>query len=167
MGELDYWLSLISLLELFWMWILIYFLLLFAFFFFFLLKALWYNEKQKWGHSYHSYCFTWYCFPRPLLGMNEIVSWASLVGQWWRIHLPMQEMWVQLLGWEDPLEKERECNPLQYSCLVNLMDRGAWWTTVHRVAKSQTWLSNWTCTTGSYLTARNRKSNSIFLSSNS
>ena len=26
--------------------------------------------------------------------------------------------------------------PLQYSCLENPMDRGAWWTTVHRVAKS-------------------------------
>ena len=31
-------------------------------------------------------------------------------------------------------------NPLQYSCLENPMDRGAWWATVHRVAKSQTWL---------------------------
>ena len=29
-------------------------------------------------------------------------------------------------------------NPLQYSCLENPMDRGAWQTTVHRVAKSQT-----------------------------
>ena len=29
-------------------------------------------------------------------------------------------------------------NPLQYSCLENLMDRGAWWATVHRVAKSWT-----------------------------
>ena len=28
-------------------------------------------------------------------------------------------------------------NPLQYSCLENTMDRGAWWTTVHGVAKSQ------------------------------
>ena len=27
-------------------------------------------------------------------------------------------------------------NPLQYSCLDNLMDRGAWWATVHGVAKS-------------------------------
>ena len=26
-------------------------------------------------------------------------------------------------------------NPLQYSCLENPMDRGAWWATVHRVAK--------------------------------
>ena len=29
-------------------------------------------------------------------------------------------------------------NPVQYSCLENPMDRGAWWATVHRVAKSQT-----------------------------
>ena len=28
--------------------------------------------------------------------------------------------------------------PLQYSCLGNPMDRGAWWATVHVVAKSQT-----------------------------
>ena len=29
-------------------------------------------------------------------------------------------------------------NPLQYSCLENHMDRGAWWAMIHRVAKSQT-----------------------------
>ena len=29
-------------------------------------------------------------------------------------------------------------NPLQYSCLENPLDRGAWWATVHRVTKSQT-----------------------------
>ena len=29
-------------------------------------------------------------------------------------------------------------NPLQYSCLQNPMDRGAWWTIVHRVAKNRT-----------------------------
>ena len=32
------------------------------------------------------------------------------------------------------------CNPLQYSCLENPMDRRVWWPTVYRVAKSQTWL---------------------------
>ena len=31
-------------------------------------------------------------------------------------------------------------NPLQYSCLENPIDRGAWWAAVHRVAKSQTQL---------------------------
>ena len=29
-------------------------------------------------------------------------------------------------------------NPLQYSCLQNPMERGAWWATVHWVTKSQT-----------------------------
>ena len=29
-------------------------------------------------------------------------------------------------------------HPLQYSCLGNSMDRGAWWATVHRVTKSWT-----------------------------
>ena len=38
-------------------------------------------------------------------------------------------------------------NPLQYSCLENPMDRGAWWPTVHGVAKSWTRLSNLTHTT--------------------
>ena len=38
----------------------------------------------------------------------------------------------------------RNGNPLQYSCLENSMDRGAWWATVHGVAKSRTQLSDFT-----------------------
>ena len=44
-------------------------------------------------------------------------------------HLTMQETQetrVQSLGREDPLE-EGMANPLQYSCLENLVDRQAWW----------------------------------------
>ena len=37
-------------------------------------------------------------------------------------------------------------SPLQYSSLENPMDGGAWWSTVHGVAKSQTRLSNFTFT---------------------
>ena len=37
-------------------------------------------------------------------------------------------------------------NPLQYSCLENPMDRGAWWAAVHGVAKSRTRLSDFTFT---------------------
>ena len=36
--------------------------------------------------------------------------------------------------------------PLQYSCLENPMDRGAWWAAVHGVAKSRTRLSDFTFT---------------------
>ena len=37
-------------------------------------------------------------------------------------------------------------SPLQYSCLENPMDRGAWWATVHGVTQSQARLSDWTTT---------------------
>ena len=37
---------------------------------------------------------------------------------------------------------EENGNPLQYSCLENSMDRGAWQATVHGVAKSQTRLND-------------------------
>ena len=34
--------------------------------------------------------------------------------------------------------------PLQYTCLENPMDRGAWWAAVHGVTRSRTWLSDFT-----------------------
>ena len=48
----------------------------------------------------------------------------------------MQETQVQPLGWEDP--GGGHSNPLQYACLENPMDRGAWQAVVHGIAKSQT-----------------------------
>ena len=49
----------------------------------------------------------------------------------------MQETQVRSLGWEDP-PGEGNGYTLQYSCLGNPVDRGAWWATVHGVTK------NWT-----------------------
>ena len=42
--------------------------------------------------------------------------------------------------------REGDGTPLQYSCLGNPMDGGAWWAAVHGVTKSQTWLSDFTFT---------------------
>ena len=42
--------------------------------------------------------------------------------------------------------------PLQYSCVENPMEGGAWWATVHGVAKSQTRLSDFTFTFDDYIT---------------
>ena len=39
--------------------------------------------------------------------------------------------------------REGNGNTLQYSCLENSMDKGAWWTTVHGVTKSQMQLNDW------------------------
>ena len=65
----------------------------------------------------------------------------SLVAQTVK-HLPkMQETWVQSPGLgRSP--GEGNCNPLQYYCLENQKDGGAWWATVHGVSKSWTQLSD-------------------------
>ena len=46
----------------------------------------------------------------------------------------MQETWVQSLDREDPLKEKMA----SHSAWRIPMDRGAWWATVHEVAKSQT-----------------------------
>ena len=49
-----------------------------------------------------------------------------------------------ILGWgRSP--GEGNGNPLQYSCLGNPMHRGAWWVTVHGIAKDWTWQSIHAC----------------------
>ena len=73
-------------------------------------------------------------------------SWASLVAQMVKNPPAMQETWVQSLGWEHSFPGEGNGYPLQYSCLENSMDRGAWWATVHGVSMSQTQLSDFTFT---------------------
>ena len=66
----------------------------------------------------------------------------------------MQDTQVQPLDWEDPLEEsmathsftlaqripEGNGTPLQYSCLENPRDGGAWWAAIYGVAQSQTQL---------------------------
>ena len=51
----------------------------------------------------------------------------------------MWEIWVRSLGWEDPLEEVMVTHTRILASRIPL-DREAWWATVHRVAKSQTWL---------------------------
>ena len=46
----------------------------------------------------------------------------------------------------DSIFREGNGKPLQYSCLENPMDGGAWWAAVHGVAKSQTRLNDFTFT---------------------
>ena len=53
----------------------------------------------------------------------------------------MLETLAQSLGLEDS-PGEGNSNPLQFSCLGNLMDKEAWKTTVHGIAMSQTRLKD-------------------------
>ena len=74
-------------------------------------------------------------------------GWASLVAQMVKNLPAMRETtWVWSLGLIPGLGKspgEVNGNLLQYSCLENPMDRGAWGATVHWVANSLTRLRDW------------------------
>ena len=57
-------------------------------------------------------------------------------------NLPAKAGYLGLIPGLGKSPKEGNGNPLQYSCLENPMDRGAWRAIVHGVAKSRTQLSN-------------------------
>ena len=65
----------------------------------------------------------------------------SLVVQMVKIPPAMQDTWVQSLGWGDPLEEGMATLSSILAWRIPI-DRGAWWATVHGVAKSQTRLSD-------------------------
>ena len=66
-----------------------------------------------------------------------VIVWASLMAQRLK-HLPaMQEIWVQSLGWEDPLEKAVATHS-KILAWRTLMGRGAYWATVYGFSKSRT-----------------------------
>ena len=73
-------------------------------------------------------------------GIFYVMIPASLVAQSVKNPPAMQETWVQALGWENPREK----GMATHSSILgeNSMDRGAWWTIVLGVIKSQTRLSD-------------------------
>ena len=72
--------------------------------------------------------------------------WASQVALVVKNFLPMQEMSESLIPGSRTSPGGGHSKPLQYSCLENPVDRGAWWATVHRIAKSWTWLKQLTHT---------------------
>ena len=79
---------------------------------------------------YHFICYNYVCIGFP--GGSEVKASACNEGD-----LGLIPGWGRAPG-------EGNGNPLQYSCLENPMDGGAWWGTVHRVAKSWTRLSDFT-----------------------
>ena len=65
------------------------------------------------------------------------------------LHFSLPDLFVFLpfiLYWGISNYGEGDGTPLQYSCLENPMDGGAWWATVHGVTRSRTRLSDFTFT---------------------
>ena len=71
------------------------------------------------------------------IGYPLLYSWASQVAQMVKNPTAMRETWVQSLGWQDPLEEDMATHSSILAWRIPV-DRGAWWATVHVVAKSQT-----------------------------
>ena len=66
---------------------------------------------------------------------------VSLVAQMVKNLPAMTEIWIQSLGWDDPLEKGMATHSSVLVWRIP-MGRGAWWATVHGVTKSRAPLSN-------------------------
>ena len=91
------------------------------------------------------------------ISQARILEWVAIPFsrgsiQGWNLGLPycvqiwyhlshLESLWCGRLPGLGRSPGEGKGNPLQYSCLRNPMDRGARWSTFHRVSKSQTQLS--------------------------
>ena len=75
---------------------------------------------------WHNFCVV--CFPFGSVAKNPPAVQETQEAQVWSLGLGRSP-------------RGGSGNPLQYSCWENPVDRGAWWATVHGVAKSWTWLS--------------------------
>ena len=94
------------------------------------------HVQMKWNDT------TWWWFLSARLPQEFL--WASLVAEMLKICLqcrrPGFRPWVGKNAWR------KKWLPTHYSCLKNAMNRGGWQGTVHGVAKSWTWLSDFTFT---------------------
>ena len=87
-------------------------------------KGVWGSQGEK-DKCFFLHCFVLVSFP----GVSEVKASVCNAGD---------------LGSIPGLGRspgEGNGNPLQYSCVENPMNGGAWWATVHGIAKSWTWLS--------------------------
>ena len=104
------------------------------------------------------FCFSCYRIPyltlldrHPVTGLNWQVTGcpesqktgnlcAKMIIYFLYLHT-LLSLWTTILS-----DGEGNGTPLQYSCLENPMDGGAWWAAAHGVAKGWTWLSDFTFT---------------------
>ena len=109
--------------------------------------------SQKVGHNWATFTYTMELYRNRLATVQATTRCPCLHDtRSWSLSSGIRQTWI----WTSALPGsipgsgrspgEGNGNPLQYSCLGNPMDRGAWWATVHRVAKSQTQLSDFTFT---------------------
>ena len=83
------------------------------------------------------YCWHWFFLQEPPVNIWRLLNWKRLAPQ--APLFPLSHPPSYRSG-------DGHGTPLQYSCLENPMDRGAWWAAVLGIAKSRTQLSDFTFT---------------------
>ena len=105
---------------------------------------------SSWGHKesdstyWLNNSYKWILSPIIFLILKSTLSDINidtLAVFWLGVYIIFSYFHIPWSG-RSPGETQGKCNPLQYSCLENSMDRGGWWAIIHGVTKSQTWLSD-------------------------
>ena len=115
-------------------------------------QSLGWEDPQEKEMAAHSSILAWKIpsteEPGGLQSMWSQKSWTRLRAHSAHIHIHTrtQLIWGILFGLRMLCYGEGNGTPLQYSCLENPMDGGAWWAAVHGVARSWTWRSDFTFT---------------------
>ena len=78
------------------------------------------------------------------ISSNEVDETGAYYTEWSKSERETPTQYINAYIWN--LDGEGNGTPLQYSCLENPMDGGAWWAAVHGVGKSRIRLSNFTFT---------------------
>ena len=105
-----------------------------------------YWKNHSFDYSDLCWCLEFSPFTQWMVNERCVENCTAVVVQTVEKLPAMQETQVLPLVWEDPLEKGMathsriplENSTQEFSCLENSMYRGAWWATVHGVAKSWT-----------------------------
>ena len=85
----------------------------------------------------NKFCINSVAVHQYLFGLPKCCSGKESTCQCRRCRRHGFDPWVRNILWR------RNDNPLQRSCLEDSTEKGAWWTTVYKVAKSWTQLSDW------------------------
>ena len=104
-------------------------------------------QKETWGPPAPSQAGACYLFPKQSIPLFSICKWSVGATQVALVvkNLPANARAAGSVPGSGRSPGGGNGNPLQYFCLGNSMDRGAWQATVHRVTKSRTWLSTGAC----------------------
>ena len=106
-------------------------------------------QSVYWVPLHASHCFQHWCFKtctffKRTQWIKYISLWVFLLSSAFSSTMIFQK---EAIYWElRGHQGEGNGTPLQYSCLENPMDRGAWWAVVHEVTKSRTRLRDFTFT---------------------